>query len=158
MTLPVYNMSLRNLEYRLRAFQEQLPDLLEQSVRDNEATIIDAVRNSQLFHRGIDGAGRKIMDYEPYSPRTIANKRRKGQPTTRVTLRDSGAFYSGFRIEYQLDGFAVTSDDRKTEMLINKYGPRIMRLTNENLNRILRVHIRRDLTRKVRNIIREAKV
>ena len=93
MAVKRYNATLRNLEYRLRAFKDSLPMLLEDIVRDKEDVIVSAIADDQLYRRGINGRGEKIMDYMPYAPKTIQNKKRKGQPTTRVTLRDTGAFH-----------------------------------------------------------------
>lgn len=50
----------------------------------------------QLFEQGINRLGVDIMDYAPYSPLTIAIKEEKGQPTNRVTLRDTGDFEASF--------------------------------------------------------------
>ena len=124
--------------------------MLEGIIRDKEDVIVSAIANDQLYRRGIDGKGVKIMDYAPYAPRTIANKRKKGQPTTRVTLRDTGRFHRAMKVVFTGDGFYVTSDDSKTDKLKTKYGEAIFRLTNENLNRILRVHIRREFVKRLK--------
>lgn len=153
----LYNMTLRNLEYRLRKFRDYLPELLQEAVREKEDVIVSAITDDQLYRRGITGTGEKIMNYRPYTARTKARKLRKGQPATRVTLRDSGAFHQGMGIVYEEEGFRVTSKDYKTKWLVNRYGPEIFRLTDDNLNRILRVHVRRYIEKQVRQIIREAK-
>lgn len=154
-TLPVYNMSLRNLEYRLRAFQEQLPQLLEDTVMSQKDSILTLVK-VQLYRHGIDGSGRFIMDYAPYSPRTIANKKRKGQATDRVTLYNTGAFYKGFKLVPTGDGFSITSDDYKTDKLVAKYGPRIFRLTDKNFNFVVRHLIRLAIVKKLRDAVKTA--
>ena len=150
-----YNTSIRNLTYRLRAFRDELPIFLESIIRDKEDVIISAVADDQLYRRGINGRGVKIMDYQPYKPRTIEIKKLKGQPTTRVTLRDTGSFHKSMRVEYTPEGFYITSDDYKTEMLKEKYGPEIMRLTDKNLTRILRVHIRRELGKRIKEVTKK---
>ena len=147
----VYNTSLRNLEYKLRRFKDNLPTLLKEIILDKEDVIISAIADDQLYRRGIDGAGIKIMNYAPYSPRTIQIKREKGQPTTRVTLRDTGAFHEAMHIEFTDDGFYITSDDEKTPALVEKYGEKIFRLTDKNLNRIIRSHIRKELIKRTKN-------
>lgn len=150
-----YNATIRNLEYRLRAFRDSLPNLLEDAVRSQEAVIVSAIANDQLYRRGINGRGKKIMDYAPYKPRTIQAKKRKGQPTTRVTLRDTGEFHKSMFLVFDEEGFYVTSDNRKTPFLIKKYGDSIFRLTDKNFTRIVRVHIRREIERKLRQAIRK---
>lgn len=150
-----YNATIRNLEYRLRAFRDSIPNLLEDAVRSQEAVIVSAIANDQLYRRGINGRGKKIMDYAPYRPRTIQAKKRKGQPTTRVTLRDTGEFHKSMFLVFDEEGFYVTSDNRKTPFLIKKYGDPIFRLTDKNFTRIVRVHIRREIERKLRQAIRK---
>lgn len=154
MTVKRYNATLRNLEYRLRAFKDLLPGMLEGIIKDKEGVIVSAIANDQLYRRGINGREEKIMRYRPYKPSTIANKRRKGQPTTRVTLRDTGDFHEAMRVVFDSEGFYITSDDDKTNELVSKYGESIFRLTNKNFNRIVRSHIRKELTKRARAAIK----
>lgn len=150
MAVKRYNAALRNLEYRLRAFKDSLPMLLEGIIRDKEDVIVSAIADDQLYRRGINGRGEKIMDYMPYAPRTIQNKKRKGQPTTRVTLRDTGAFHESMYVVFDSEGFYVTASDEKTPLLVEKYGESIFRLTDKNLTRILRSHIRKELVKRLK--------
>ena len=154
MAIKRYNATLRNLEYRLRAFKDSLPMLLEDIVRDKEDVIVSAIANNQLYRRGINGKGEKIMDYMPYTARTIKSKKRKGQPTTRVTLRDTGAFHKSMYVVFDSEGFYITASDEKTQDLVEKYGEEIFRLTDKNFTRIIRSHIRKELVRRLKRAIR----
>lgn len=154
MAIKRYNATLRNLEYRLRAFKDSLPMLLEDIVRDKEGVIVSAIADDQLYRRGINGKGEKIMDYMPYAPRTIQNKKRKGQPTTRVTLRDTGDFHKSMYVVFDSEGFYITASDKKTEWLVGKYGEEIFRLTNKNFTRIIRSHIRKELVKRLKRAIK----
>ena len=149
-----YNATLRNLEYRLRAFREYLPDYLEEAVRNREEAIVSAIANDQQFRRGVNGHDVKIWSYCPYSPSTIREKKRKGQPSTRVTLRDTGEFHGAMHIVYEPDGFSITSDSFKTKYLVPRYGETIFRLTDKNFTRIVRSHIRKDLAKMVRRALK----
>lgn len=155
MAVKRYNATLRNLEYRLRAFKDNLPMLLEDIVRDKEDVIVSAIADDQLYRRGINGRGEKIMSYAPYKPKTIQIKKKKGQPTTRVTLRDTGAFHNSMFVVFDAEGFYVTANDKKASKLINKYGDEIFRLTNKNFTRIVRSHIRKELVKRLKQIIRK---
>lgn len=150
MAVKRYSATLRNLEYRLRAFRDSLPLLLESIIRDKEDVIVSAITNSQLYRRGINGRGIKIMDYAPYAQRTIYNKKRKGQPVTRVTLRDTGAFHKSMFMVLDSEGFYVTTNSNITPFIVKKYGEEIFRLTDENLTRIVRSHIRKELVRRLK--------
>lgn len=152
MAIKRYNATLRNLEYRLRLFKDNLPLLLEDIIKSKEDVIVSAIADNQLYRRGITGKGIKIMSYAPYKPTTIQIKKRKGQPTTRVTLRDTGAFHESMFVVFDSEGFYVTSSDEKTPLLIEKYGEDIFRLTDKNLTRILRSHIRKELVKRIKKI------
>lgn len=155
MAIKRYNASIRNLEYRLRAFKDNLPEMLEDIIRDKEDVIVSAIANDQLYRRGITGKGVKIMSYAPYTPTTVKIKKKKGQPTTRVTLRDTGDFHKSMFVVFDSDGFYITSSDEKTSMLIDKYGDEIFRLTNKNFTRILRSHIRKELIKRIKKAARK---
>lgn len=154
MAIKRYNASIRNLEYCLRAFKDSLPVMLEDIVRDKEDVIVSAIADAQLYRRGINGRGEKIMSYAPYAASTIKKKKKKGQPTTRVTLRDTGAFHESMYVVFDSEGFYITSDDEKTKYLTKKYGKEIFRLTDENFNRILRSHIRKELAKRLKRAIK----
>ena len=155
MAVKRYNATLRNLEYRLRAFKDNLPMYLEDIIRDKEDVIVSAIADDQLYRRGINGRSEKIMSYMPYTAKTIQNKKRKGQPTTRVTLRDTGAFHKSMFVVFDSEGFYVTASDEKTEELVKKYGEEIFRLTNKNFTRIVRSHIRKELVKRLKRAIRQ---
>lgn len=150
-----YNATLRNLEYRLRAFKDILPVALEDIIRSKEDVIVSAIADSQLYRRGITGKGIKIMSYAPYRPSTIRAKKKKGQPTTRVTLRDTGAFHEAMFVVFDSEGFYITSEDPKTGALVEKYGDEIFRLTNENFTRIIKSHVRKELVKRLKKAVKK---
>lgn len=154
MAVKKYNATLRNLEYRLRKFKDNLPELLESIVRDKEDVIVSAIADDQLYRRGVNGRDEKIMDYEPYKPKTIQIKKRKGQPTTRVTLRDTGDFHKSMYVVFDAEGFYITASDEKTPDLVKKYGEEIFRLTDKNFTRILRSHVRKELVRRLKQTVK----
>lgn len=145
-----YNASLRNLESRLRRFKEHIPTMLEEVVRANEETIISYVRDGQLYRRGVNGQDVKIWSYAPYAQSTIKRKRKKGQPTTRVTLKDEGNFYAGMHLIFEPDGFYVTSSDKVTPFLVKRYGGTIFRLTDKNMTALLKTHIRKEFVKRIK--------
>ena len=119
---------------------------------DAEVFIVDANAEDQLFKRGVNAFGVEIMNYRPYTPYTIEQKKLKNQPYDRVTLRDTGDFERSFKVEVNKDSFSVTATDPKTEKLKKKYG-NIFGLTPENKSKLawkivypdLLLHLRNDL-------------
>ena len=157
MAIRYFNTSIRNLAWRLRKFDEILGKELVNEIMSHEKEIIEAVVQNQLYERGINGTGVEIMSYEPYRPRTIKNKKRKGQPYNRVTLKDTGEWYNSLRLVYDVDGFFITSTDEKNTYLKKKYGPTILRLTNENLSMILDKYIRPNLKVKLEKYLKNGR-
>lgn len=145
-----YNASIRNLVYRLRKFKPILEESLKEEIERNQDVITDIIR-TQLY-AGIDGYKNDIKP--PYTARTVKNKIRKGQPTDRVTLKDTGKFYKSLYVEFDSNGFRILSDDKKAEDLLEKYGEQVLRMTNSELTDFLRTHIRPVLTEKMKNYIK----
>lgn len=148
-----FNASIRNLVYRLRKFKDILNDELKSEIMKHEDVIIQMVVRDQLYDQGIEGRGISIMSYQPYTARTIQIKQKKGQPYDRVTLRDTGEFYSSLHVEFDDDGFYVTSTDDKAKYLLARYGKTIFRLTNQNFTELLRNYIRPELQQKLKEKI-----
>lgn len=95
-----------------------------------EETASDATRvqKEQLFS-GVLSNGEPIVP--PYTARTVAIKSGKGQATDRVTLRDTGSYYTGILIDVRGDKFAIESADEKAGALEVKYGRNILGLGTE---------------------------
>ena len=148
-----YNTSLRNLVYRLRRYKDILDQELKEEIMRNEDVITKMIAEEQLYNLGIEGRGIEIMSYAPYAPRTIKNKKKKGQPYDRVTLRDTGEFHASLKVIFDDNGFYVTSTDDKAKYLLSRYGKTIFRLTNENLKTVLDNYIRPSLKEKFKNYI-----
>lgn len=125
----------------LRDFRRREGEYILGSVRENEAVVIDMNAEEQLFERGENRLGVSISDYRPYSPVTIEEKRMRGQPYNRVTLRDTGDFESSFYIRYSGDSFEITASDWKTDDLVRKYGKEIFGLNRDNLDELIRSYI-----------------
>lgn len=126
------------LASRLKKLGMELQDgnALRELIIQNEDHIVSLNRD-QLNDEGINSQGEEIASYAPYSPATIARKIKKHQPYDRVTLRDTGKFQAGFHLVVTPGSFRVTSSDKKTGDLVEKYGPYIFGLTSENRNRLI---------------------
>ena len=94
-------------------------------IKDNSKLILDENR-SQLFD-GLDKDGKEIVP--EYTPTTVSIKREKGQPTDRVTLRDTGDWQDAMFLEVKGNEILTDSSDWKTDELLKKY--------DRNMNTIL---------------------
>lgn len=68
----------------------------------------------------------------PYRPFTIFMKTINGQPTDRVTLKDTGDFYRGIFVKKQGENLIIDSTDEKSAKLQKRYGEDIFGFTAEN--------------------------
>lgn len=94
---------------------------------------------SQLFELGEDSQGRTLESIGgEYSPFTVQEKQRKGQPTDRITLKDTGAFYLTFDVKPFKGGFVIEANTIKdNDDLEKRWGDEIIGLNDENLNLVV---------------------
>lgn len=141
---------IRQFRHNVELWQASLPEVVLESVKDNEAAILDLNVEDQLFQQGIDNEGQAITP--GYTPLTISIKRQKGQPTDRVTLRDTGDFHKSFQISYGNDAFGIYATDPKSQKLSKKYGEDIFGLTDDSLQETIEL-TRPDIHQKSEKII-----
>jgi len=95
-----------------------------------------AQQKLQLF-QGIGADDLKIIP--SYSKKTIAIKITKGQPIDRVTLRDTGAFYQGIRIDVVGEVIRTDSVDEKSQDLQGRYGGEIFGMGTNYRTRYVKI-------------------
>lgn len=119
-------------------------------IEDFQDDIISMNADMQLYEEGKNALGISIASYRPYSPKTIAIKKSKGQPYNRVTLRDTGDFERSFFLVADDEGFVIKASDWKAEELELKYGE-IFGLTPENRGLLSQEILAPELINKIRN-------
>lgn len=129
---------------------ERLPQITIEQARNYEDEIID-LNTDQLFS-GLDANTKAITP--SYRPLTITIKRQKGQPTNRVTLKDTGDFYAGFEVRFDKDYFAIFSIDDKAEKIERKYSKDIFGLDQDAMFEVAE-YIKPDLQNAFRKQIFE---
>ena len=143
---------IEELIAKIIELRDNINDYIRLEVIEDEAFICDMNSENQLFEKGITREGIKINSYAPYSKNTIAVKIAKGQPTNRVTLRDTGEFHASFVVYTDDTKFFIDAKDWKTNKLGKKYGEEIFGLTDENINELIWEYIYPALMNKVRNL------
>ena len=100
--------------------------------------LIIELNQDQLYDLGEDSKGNKLWSFSPsmpYSPYTIKIKQAKGQPTDRLTLRDTGAFYKSFTVEVEGASIILDADGQKQDTnLFSQYGIDILGLNDQNMS------------------------
>jgi len=117
------------------ALEGKEDDIIEEITKQKETQeFLIFVLQEQLFQTGEDGKGVPIGMYSPF---TIAIKKRKGQPTDRVTLKDTGDFYRSYVIIPFNGGFTIDADGEKEDKnLFDIYGDDILLPSQESLDLI----------------------
>lgn len=108
---------------RLQRWQEKALEEVIAVTEPFEDEILYHNTEEQLYQRGVYATGRAVRP--PYTPFTVQIKQEKGQPTDRVTLRDTGAFHASFEVLWLRGGFLISATDWKAKKLANQYGEQI---------------------------------
>ena len=70
---------------------------------------------------------------------TEAIKKEKGQPTDRVTLKDTGEFHRSIFVKFEGDKIIIDSDNDLRDKLVKKYGATIFGLTKQNKQALIKI-------------------
>ena len=145
-------MSIKTRIRNLKKFRKNLNVIIGNSFKENEHILIDANVEDQLFEKGIDNKGEKLL---PYSPITIKDKKEKGQPTNRTTTRDTGKFHASFFQKVQKLTIEYGATDSKAGEIIERYGDQIYGLTDENLSDFIHTIVKDDIIKAFRAELRK---
>lgn len=119
----------------VKRWQDEAQRRVIAEARAFEAEILDYNTEEQLFRAGQGSTGQAIRP--PYTAFTTQIKQAKGQPTNRVTLRDSGDFHESFRVDWQATQFGITATDPKTPALVAKYGREVFGLNDKGIQELI---------------------
>lgn len=125
-------MLFAELSRKIDKFEADLDEIVIDIAVAQDRLIIRLNTEEQLFS-GIR-ADRTVIEPR-YTPYTVQLKRRKSQPTDRVTLKDTGDFYKSFRVvKTSRDELEIIATDEKAKKLIRKYGAQIIGLTSDHID------------------------
>lgn len=112
---------------------------IQKAFDDNKDVINDIQANVQMFDRGEKSDGGKIVP--KYSLITKIKKTKKGQPTDRVTLRDTGKFHRTLEVIARDDEVEITTSVDYAKYLFKKYGDDILGIQEEMLEEFVEQYI-----------------
>lgn len=114
----------------------------------------DSLKGLQLeqWREGLLSTGEEIKP--PYTPFTIAIKKRKGQPTDRVTLKDTGARDRATGVVVDGDVIRLGSDVEYDAHLEDKYTKKIWGITEESKQRYIDETLQPAFIRRIKEIAR----
>lgn len=135
---------------RLREWQDNSEERVIEQAQAFEQDILEMNTDEQLYAKGIDSQGRPVRPQ--YTRFTVKLKKIAGQPTDRVTLRDTGDFHESFEVLWLPKAFLLSATDWKRRQLAEKYGEAIFGLTPQSvgdLTDMLRVPVLEDFKKQV---------
>lgn len=100
--------------------------------------VIQLNTEEQLFE-GINAEGESLADIGgEYREKTKRIKEKKGQPTDRVTLFDTGEFYESFFVKAGKDAFSIIADTiKEDEDLQLRWGSELLGLTDYSKDQLI---------------------
>ena len=141
-------------EYHRRIKNFNLDKALVRVLMKLEKDII-ALNVSQHRDDGILSTGQSISSVKPYATITVFLKGAAGTLTNGnadiINLHEDGSFHGLMNIVFGKTEHELTSDDDKTNDLIDKYGSDIFGLTRESLDRLI-PRIQNLLVQELRNV------
>jgi len=137
----------------LREFEATVNAQIRMAIATRETEIANLNAQVQLFEMGVDSSGREIASYLPYRPLTVQIKQSKGQPTNRVTLRDTGDFHASFFVIAEDDEFYIVADDWKIAEIEYKYGRQIFGLTPLHMAKVAHEYLYPELLNNLRQAL-----
>jgi len=109
------------------------------SINEIKEEIIYLNTQEQLFEKGIDSEGVRLDVARGYGYANVTKKikAQKGQPTDRITLKDTGEFYQSFRVDVREGVITINADAQKDDTnLFDEWGVDILGLTEESIKRL----------------------
>jgi hypothetical protein len=130
------NMDLFDFLEKIVLLEGKEDEILK-AITENEDTqkfIIQTIQD-QLFNSGEDGLGNSLGSYKPF---TIQYKKAKNQPFDRITLKDTGDFYSSYYVKSVLGGFIIDASRPEKDVinLFDRYGEDIIQPNEDSLEKI----------------------
>jgi hypothetical protein len=134
------------LDYKKQIERINIYDLLDECFKENQVQNEVIRLNQEQLYSGIDAQGKIIhtIGGNPYRLKTIHVKRKKGQKTNVVTLRDTGEFYNTFRVNITNNGYEVIADFEKEDgSILDNFTSEFdfMGLTDESLAELVETQI-----------------
>lgn len=109
--------TIREVFRLVENFTQSQEKIMNDCINNSSETILDANRD-QLFS-GKDKQGKEIIP--EYTPKTISKKKKKRQPTDRVTLKDTGEWHRSLFMKTESNKIFIDSEHELTDKLLEKY-------------------------------------
>jgi len=138
---------------KLLELKDSINKSIQNSISTNKAVLIEQQTDGQ-FDKGQDSQG--IQFVPKYAFSTKVAKRKKGQPTDRVTLRDTGKLYGNIDIQAQTTQAIITANVEYFKYLITHYDKNtILGIQTEAMKDFLKEFTLPEIEKNFKTIIRQ---
>ncbi len=138
---------------KLLELKNSINKSIQNSISTNKAVLIEQQTGGQ-FDKGQDSQG--IQFVPKYAFSTKVAKRRKGQPTDRVTLKDTGKLYNNIEIQAQTTQAIITANVEYFKYLVAHYDKNtILGIQTEAMKDFLNKFTLPEIEKNFKTIIRQ---
>ncbi len=138
---------------KLLELKNSINKSIQNSISTNKAVLIEQQTGGQ-FDKGQDSQG--IQFIPKYAFSTKVAKRRKGQPTDRVTLKDTGKLYNNIEIQAQTTQAIITANVEYFKYLVTHYDKNtILGIQTEAMKDFLKEFTLPEIEKNFKIIIRQ---
>ena len=133
------------IQIQILGLKEKLTEIISDSLKDNEESIIKLNQKQLLLGKRADGS-----DNLPYSRYTITRRIKEGNPVKNnlITLYEYGDFHKSMLLKIDNKKFSITATDSKTESILKTdYGKNVLGLTKDSFT-ILFKEVRPEIKKK----------
>lgn len=116
---------------RLAELRDSVNKVVQSTFEEYKTLIVHYNADEQMYKLGQDSKGSVIRP--AYSPITVSIKKRKGQPTDRVTLKDTGRFHKTLIVTPKENHVEISSDLEYAKYLFKRYGDDVLGIQEEIL-------------------------
>ena len=138
---------------KLLELKNSINKSIQNSISTNKAVLIEQQTNGQ-FDKGQDSQGIQFVPQYAFS--TKVAKRRKGQPTDRVTLKDTGKLYNNIEIQAQTTQAIISANVEYFKYLVTHYDKNtILGIQTEAMKDFLKEFTLPEIEKNFKTIIRQ---
>ena len=137
---------------KLKQLEKAINPTIQQTINQNKLLIVDQQTEGQMFE-GKDSNDKNIVPKYALSTKII--KQKKGQPTSRVTLKDTGDLYGNIKVDAKTNEMIISANTEYFKYLVAHYPSNtLLGLNREFLNNFVDKKILPNLLKNWETIIR----
>lgn len=141
----------KRLKATIKEIEESIFPTLKDVFNLEVGEIKNIQTNVQLFTKSEDREG--ITIHPEYTNFTISIKLSKGQPTDRVTLKDTGAFYRSINVVATSNQLIIETSISYAKKLVEKYGEDILGIQDMEMKEFVIKFVMPQLEKNIKTII-----